>query len=66
MKTHQTGLLDLLCEHTQIPAYVVTSFKGSPALSSHLFGSLRLKYSAHEPVLRGHLSYAASFCPSLG
>ena len=30
--------------------------KGSPALSSHLLGSLEPKYSANEPVLRGHLS----------
>ena len=28
--------------------------------------SLDPKYSANEPVLRGHLSWAAIFCPSLG
>ena len=30
--------------------------KGSPALSSHLLGSLEPNYNADEPVLRGHLS----------
>ena len=35
------------------------------SLAATLFGSLNAKYSANEPVSRGHLSEAASFCPSL-
>ena len=35
------------------------------SLAATLFGSVNAKYSANKPVLRGHLSYAASFCPSL-
>ena len=35
---------------------VVTSIKGSLVLSSHISGSLEPKYSANEPVSRGHLS----------
>ena len=31
--------------------------KGLPVLSSSFSGSLESKYSANEPVLRGHLSY---------
>ena len=42
--------------HTVKPAYMVTSIKGSPLLSSHLFWTLEPKHSANEPVLRGHLS----------
>ena len=38
-------------KNTVKPAYVVTSIKGSP-----VSGSLEPKYSANEPVLRGHLS----------
>ena len=36
--------------------YVTTCIKGSPVLSSHNFWFLEPKYSANEPVLRGHLS----------
>ena len=45
--------------YTIKPAYVATSIKGSPVLSSHLSGSLEPKYTMHSanvPVLRGHLS----------
>ena len=38
------------------PAYVVTSMKGSPALAATFSWFLDPKYSANEPVLRGHLS----------
>ena len=37
-------------------AHVVTSIMGSLVLSSHISGSIEPKYSANEPVLRGHLS----------
>ena len=43
-------------KYTVTPAYVATCIKASPALSSHIFGSLVPKYSVDEPVLRGHLS----------
>ena len=53
-----TRVISLYDRHstTVKPAYVVTSIKGSPVLSSHLFWVLEPKYSANESVLRGHLS----------
>ena len=43
------------CKYRQ-PAYIVTSFKRTSTLSTHLFWVAWLKYAANEPVLRSHLA----------
>ena len=47
--------------YTVKPAHVVTSIKQSPVLKGHLFLVLSENFIRIEPLLRGHLSYKATF-----